>query len=134
MKSQRGIVEATKILDPSQQRQLALLRWQKGSREGTRAKPRGRHIDVPLAEVPAKVPHFTNVELMQLHTRVIALENLVVALLAEKSGGQLNNARKMAAYISPRAGFTQHPLTIHATTQMLHLVERAGHFLGKPNS
>lgn len=70
----------------------------------------------------------TNNELEQLRTRVIALENLVIALLADKSDRQLDLAREMAAYISPRPGSTQHPLTIHAAAQMIHLVERSGHF------
>ena len=60
--------------------------------------------------------------------RVIALENLVIALLAEASERQLDRAREVAAYISPRPGFTHHPLTIHAAAQMVDLVERAGHF------
>jgi hypothetical protein len=34
----------------------------------------------------------------------------------------------MATYISPRPGFTQHPLTIHAAEQMTHSVERAQRF------
>jgi hypothetical protein len=34
----------------------------------------------------------------------------------------------MAQYISPRAGATAHPLTIHAAAQMVQLVDRADHF------
>lgn len=68
----------------------------------------------------------TNSELALLRARVIALENLMIALLAETSGRQLDQVREMAAYISPRTGFTQHPLTIHAAAQMLNIVERAG--------
>lgn len=75
-----------------------------------------------------QAPPMTNAELVQLQTRVIALENLVIALLAQSSASQLALARQMAAYISPRPGFTPHPLTIHAAAQMLHLVERSGHF------
>jgi hypothetical protein len=59
---------------------------------------------------------------------VIALENLVISLLAEASVRQLDLAREMAAFISPRPGFTHHPLTILAATQMIDLVDRAGHF------
>jgi hypothetical protein len=70
----------------------------------------------------------TNAELVQLRIRVIALENLVITLLAEASDRQLALAREMAAYISPRPGFTHHPLTIHAAAQMIDLVERAGRF------
>jgi hypothetical protein len=74
------------------------------------------------------MPELTNAELVQLRIRVIALENLVIALLAEASDRQLELAREMAAYISPRPGFTQHPLTIHAAAHMVDLVERAGQF------
>lgn len=38
----------------------------------------------------------------------------------------------MAGYISPRPGFTQHPLTIHAATQMADIVGRACHFRSPP--
>jgi hypothetical protein len=34
----------------------------------------------------------------------------------------------MADYISPRPGFTQHPLTIQAADHINDLVDRAGHF------
>jgi hypothetical protein len=65
---------------------------------------------------------------VQLRIRVIALENLVIALLAEAPDWQLDLAREIATYISPRPGFTQHPLTIHAAAHMVDLVERAGPF------
>jgi len=68
------------------------------------------------------------VELAQLRIRVIALENLVITLLAELSEQQLDLAREMAAYISPRPGFTHHRPTLHAAAQMVHLAERADHF------
>jgi hypothetical protein len=70
----------------------------------------------------------TNAELVQLRIRVIALENLVIALLAGAAERQLDLAREMATYISPRPGVTHHPLTIHAAAQMIDLVARAGHF------
>ena len=77
---------------------------------------------------PHEPPGLTNTELVQLRVRVIALENLVIALLAQASGRQLDVAREMAAYISPRPGFTQHVLTVHAADHMLDLVKRAGRF------
>ncbi len=49
---------------------------------------------------------------------MIALENLMTAVLAEGSDRQLQVARKMAESISPRPGFTQHPLTIQAAGHM----------------
>jgi hypothetical protein len=74
------------------------------------------------------VPQLTNAELVQLRIRVIALEDLVIALLAHAPDRELELVREMAAYISPRPGFTQHPLTVHAAAEMIHLVERALHF------
>ncbi|HEY6453513.1 MAG TPA: hypothetical protein VIX87_13045 [Steroidobacteraceae bacterium] len=82
-------------------------------------------------DVP-EVPSLANAKLVQLRVRVIALENLMLTLLADVPDKQLDLARDMAAYISPRPGFTQHPLTIHAATQMIRLVERAGYFRAMP--
>ena len=81
-----------------------------------------------MSAAPSNAPPLTNAELVQLQVRVIALENLVIALLAESSDAQRELVRDMATYISPRPGFTRHPLTLHAATQMLHLAERARHF------
>ena len=67
----------------------------------------------------------TNAEMVHLRIRVIALENLVITLLAEGSDRQIEVAREMAAYISPRAGFTQHPLTTQAADHMIDIVNRA---------
>jgi hypothetical protein len=80
------------------------------------------------AEAQGQTPELTNTELVQLRIRVIALENLVIALLAGAPERQLDLAREMAAYISPRPGFTHHPLTLHAAAQLIDLVERASHF------
>lgn len=79
-------------------------------------------------EAQTDTPEMTNAELVHLRIRVIALENLIIALLTEGSDRQLKIARKMASYISPRAGYTQHPLTIKASDQMNDLVNRAEHF------
>ena len=70
----------------------------------------------------------TAAEQTNLHTRIIALENLVIALLADSTDAQLVRARDMARYISPRAGFTPHPLTLQAAADMNHLVDRAEYF------
>jgi hypothetical protein len=65
--------------------------------------PASRHDGRPPADPP-----LTNAELVQLRIRVIALENLVIALLAQAPDRQLTLARGMALYISPRAGFAPH--------------------------
>jgi len=108
----------------TQQRQMALSRW---DNEGG-AGPCGPQKTQISATMQSEIPDLTNVELVQLRVRVIALENLVISLLAEAPERQLDLVREMAAFISPRPGFTHHPLTIHAATQMIDLVERAGHF------
>jgi hypothetical protein len=109
-------------IDPSRPRQMALSRWDNEGGAGPRSPQKGLISD----EEQSVVPELTNAELVQLRIRVIALENLVIALLAEASDRQLNLVREMAAYISPRPSFTQHPLTIHAANHMVDLVERAG--------
>ena len=80
-------------------------------------------------EQPAEDTPLTNAELVQLRIRVIALENLVIALLAEAPDRQLTLARGMATYISPRAGFTPHPITLRAADELLSLVDRADRYL-----
>ena len=71
-------------------------------------------------------------ECAQLRIRVVALENLVIALLAHAPEQQLLLAREMAIHISPRPGFTPHRLTLHAADEMRSLVERAGRFRVSP--
>ena len=116
-------------LASSQQRQMALSRW---DNEGG-AGPCGPQEGQISEKAQSEVPELTNAELVQLRVRVIALENLVISLLAEAPDRQLDLAREMAAFISPRPGFTHHPLTIHAAAQMIDLVDRAGHFrVAKP--
>jgi hypothetical protein len=109
------------FVDPSHQPQMALSRWDSEGGAG----PRGPQAP---GDVQPEIPHLTNAELVQLRIRVIALENLVIALLAGASDRQLVLAREMAAYISPRPSFTPHPLTIHAAGHMLDIVERSAHF------
>ena len=92
------------------------------------------NLDAPITAQQAQQANsiLTQAEQTQLHVRVIALENLVIALLASATEHQLDCAREMAAYISPRPGATQHPLTIHAAAEMVRLVERAINFRGTP--
>jgi len=109
------------FVGPSQQRLRALSRWDNEGGAGPCGSP------VPDDAQP-EVPQLTNAELVQLRVRVIALENLVIALLAGASDRQLVLAHEVAAYIAPRPGFTSHPLTTHAAGQMLDMVERSAHF------
>jgi len=111
--------------DPSGLRQRVLSRWDD---EGGAARDGPQERTNASAPRAVEEPRLTNAELVQLRVRVIALENLVIALLCEGSDRQVALARKMADYISPRPGFTHHPLTIHAARHMIDLVERAGCF------
>jgi hypothetical protein len=112
--------------DPFCQRRMALSKWE--SEGGTEPAPMQRGS--PSGAELSHVPPLTDAELIHLRIRVIALENMVISLLAQASSQQLDLAREMATYISPRPGFTQHPLTVRAAHQMIDLVERTGHFLG----
>jgi hypothetical protein len=113
------------VPDPQQLRQKALSRW---DNEGGASRQGPQDGSISGKPDLADVPQLTNAELVQLRVRVIALENLVIALLAEAGDRQITLAREMAAYVSPRPGFTHHPLTVHAASHMIDLVERAGPF------
>lgn len=81
-----------------------------------------------------KLPRLTPAEWEHLRSRVIALENLLVAILSDASDRQRELGRAMAVYIFPRPGFTCHSPTIGAASQMIRLIDRAEYFvsLGVP--
>ncbi len=85
----------------------------------------------PIAEAAPAHLSLTDAELVQLQVRVIALENLVTALLVGAPEGIAELAQAMAVAISPRPGATPHRLTIHAASQMVHLVQRSHQFRDK---
>ena len=103
-------------------RQKALARWDD---EGG-AEPDGAQLRAAAAPSPGSPP--TPGEWAEMRTRVIALENLVIALLATASPAQRRLAREMADYITPRPGFTNHRLTSHAAHRMTDLIGRAERF------
>ena len=109
--------------DSFSRRQRALSKWGTEEDAGPALMQRGTS-----SAAESTVPALTDAELIHLRVRVIALENMVMALLAQASPQQLDLAREMATHILPRQGFTPHPLTIHASHQMVDLLERAGHF------
>jgi hypothetical protein len=111
------------------QREKALSQW---DTEGG-AGPCGPQDNSNPDEEQTLAPMLTNGELVQLRIRVIALENLVIALLSEGSELQHERAREMATYILPRPDFTSHPLTIKAANQMTSLVDRALQFRLSPS-
>jgi hypothetical protein len=106
------------------QRQRALQRWDNEGGAGPRKRPADAGLDAALASAPP----LGNAELVQLQMRVIALENVVISLLAQASAAQLELIGDMAAYISPRPGSTPHALTIGAAGEMLSLLDRSRHF------
>jgi len=114
--------EKSEITDRSQQLKRAIARWENDG--GSAAS------DETVSEAGAEcdIPQFLDVDVIQLRIRVIALENIVIALLAESSERQRELVREMASYISPRSGFALHPLTIRAANLMRDIVERAGRF------
>ena len=116
--------------EPSERARLlakAVSRWDNegGAGEGGRAQPMS-------GALPADALPLTNAELVHLQVRVIALENLLKVLLVDASEHQVELMRDVAASISPRPGFTQHPLTIYAAACMINLIESAGHLQELP--
>lgn len=101
---------STQTTPPSR---LALQRW---DGEG------GAVASTPATPATAT---FDDAELVQLRMRVVALEGIVLALLAHGSGPQRNAAARMAGHILPRMGATPHPLTIRAARRITQLVDRA---------
>jgi len=114
-------------LSDALQRQRALSRW---DNEGG-AEADGPQTAPQVVEGQPPFPKMGDAELEALHVRVIALENLVIALLVAASDRELKIAREMASYIFPRPGFTHHALTIHAAGHMTDLIERATRFRDK---
>lgn len=74
------------------------------------------------------MPAIGDAELGALHIRVIALESLLIAILADASDRQIKLAREMARYIVPREGTTPHPLTIHAGAHITDIIDRSARF------
>ena len=113
------------LLNDALQQQRALSRW---DNEGG-AEPDGPQTALAEVNGQPSFPKMGDAEFAALHVRVIALENLVISLLAAAPDQERKRATQMASYISPRPGFTRHPLTLHAGAHMVRLVERARRFL-----
>ncbi len=129
---------------PEVLRQRALARWEaEGGAEAVPALDSGGTSEAsggtseasggvrPTAEsTPSSKPAapWSDAECQQLHARLIALENLVISLLAMGNKRQLALARDMASHIIARRGATPHRLTEQAAKQMVHVVGRAKWF------
>ncbi len=109
---------------PSQNRQSALARWDGEGGAGPDGPQDGSQPAIENGDSAASV----RAEFTRLRVRIIALENLTIALLADASPRQLDLIRDMATFITPRAGATRHPITIQAAGQMVSLADRAEHF------
>src|SRR4030095_1901892 len=99
----------------SRQLERALSRWANEGGAGPTG-PQGASVGAPAR---SEIPQLSTVEIGRRRVRVIALETLVIALLAAGSERQRGLVREMAAHILPRPGFTHHPLTTHAAAQMI---------------
>tara|TARA_R110000824_G_scaffold203676_1_gene388204 strand:+ start:1255 stop:1536 length:282 start_codon:yes stop_codon:yes gene_type:complete len=64
-------------------------------------------------------------ELVQLRIRVIALENLMQALLSQSDGAVRQEVRERADEIQSHDDASDHPLTEYAKSKMLKLLARA---------
>jgi len=107
---------------------MAFSRWVNEGGTGFGGPQRGGSS----TNVTTDAPELTNAKLVQLRVRVIALENLAIALRAGASDRQLDLAHEMAAYISPRPRFHATFLAVHAAAQMIDLAQRAGQFRPPP--
>ena len=109
-------------------RQRALARW---DTEGG-AGPDGPQKNDLGGDLTSDTLSQSEMDIEHLHVRVIALESLVIGLLAGGSDAQRDFARNMAGYIAPQPGSTPHPLTTRASHQMLNSIERAEQLGQKP--
>jgi hypothetical protein len=101
----------------------AVTRWEnEGGAKGN------RDPDTNQATIVGEVG---DAEEVNIRVRLIALENIVVALLASDAQDVPELVREMAQYISPRSEATPHRLTIEAARNMLAIVERAEHCRGE---
>lgn len=90
---------------------------------------RAWHRQIPAEEnLNAVAGEIGDAEAANIRVRLIAIENIIVALLANAPDDRLELIREMADFISPRPGMTPHRLTIEAARNMLAIVERAGHY------
>ena len=76
-------------------------------------------IAVETDQAQTQTPEMTGAGMVALRVRVIALENLMIELLATATDQQIVLAREMAGYISPRPGYTDHPMPIHAAAYIV---------------
>lgn len=106
----------------AKQRQRALARWENDG-GATACGPQAIEAR-PEAEDAADGASDPQAELVAQRIRLIALENLVIALLAAGNTDQHRLAQGMAEHIPP-PGMPGHPLAIHVAAHMGGLIEHA---------
>jgi hypothetical protein len=104
-----------------EQRRSAMARW---DTEGG-AGPDGPQKHDPLADAGAAAIRTSDVELGQLHARMIVLENVVIAMLAIGCNGERDLVRAMAASTSSEQETAPSASTADAARHLLSLIERA---------
>ena len=102
------------------QRRKALSRWE--NEGGAVCQPRTSTSEEALSN-PAEP---SGAELTQLRARVVALENLVIALLAHSPAEELDDVRAMAACLAEKGASTL-PDDSRTSDEMLRLLERSTH-------
>jgi hypothetical protein len=107
---------------------VALSRWDYEGGAGPDGPQEGSSS---RAGQPAR-PRGASDELERLRARIIGLENVVIALLAEATEHQLDLVRDMAMQISPKQGASPHRLTTDAAGHMTSIVERARRARDRP--
>ncbi len=109
------------LRERARMREFALARW---DNEGG-ATAHELHAGSSARESKRDALRMTQGEMVQLRSRVIALENLLISVLAQGTERQLRIAHDSAVKVAPRPGSTQHRLTRHAANQMTRMVRRA---------
>lgn len=112
--------QAPSSADAVDLRRRALSRWD--NEGGALAHSGERALSPEIATT------LSDAELIHLRVRVIALENVVIALLATGTARQQALASEMAETIRPREGAVAHPLTLEAANLIDGLIQRSRHF------
>jgi hypothetical protein len=108
--------------DPPLSHARALLRWDD---EGGALSEGPQKRAGSTAPEQRHAPRLNDAELVPYRVQLIALENLLAALLAERPARQAEIALAMAACVSPKPGLMDHPLILHAASRLIDGVERS---------
>jgi len=79
---------------------------------------------------PAALAQSMNAQLEHLGVRTIAVESLLITMLAQATEQHLELCREVADFVSARPGSAQRPGMIDAADQMVHLLRRAQRLRG----